>query len=907
MAASPPFQLPTLPDLPIIEALPRLRAALADNARVVLEAPPGAGKTTVVPLELLTAAWRAPEDKILVLEPRQLAVRGAAARLAQLLGEPVGRTIGYRVRLDSKVSAATRVEVITEGILTRMLQDDPALEGVAAVVFDEFHERSLNADLGLALTLDAQAVLRPELRILIMSATLEAQRLGQWLPAPVVSSAGFLYPIETHYLDPRRAAALPSKPGERLAELVPAQVRQALTAHSEGDILVFLPGVADLQRVARKLEDALPAHVDLHLLHGELPLEAQDAALRPVGGGRRKVILATSIAETSLTIEGVRVVIDGGYARVPRFLPRTGFTTLETVPVARAAADQRRGRAGRLAPGTCYRLWTEAEHHNLPPHRAPEIHTADLSSLALELALWGAADVGALRWIDLPPAAAMSQARELLLRLGALVGEPVKSEKVKVKSSESATFNSPLLTFNYLKPTPHGRQLAKLGLPPRLGHLVVRGQELKHGPAAAALAALLAERDLLRWATPNDPRPTPPDIRLRLEALGSGRPPLPGLALHHATLQRVREVARHLQGRLGSAAGSSAPPLSTAPAGLLTALAYPDRLAQREAHDRLRLVTGQRVALNTTDVDPQAEFFAVAHLAGTASAPKAMLAAPLSREELEAGFAEQITTADEVRFDPATQRVTGRRLRRLGALLLVESVIGQPDKALVAQALLAYLQEAGLAKLNWTAGARQLQQRLEFVRRHVGQEQAGSAKQLLTTDNEQLTTTTWPAFDDETLLAELPEWLGPHLEGLKTLDQVQRLDLTEPLLARLPGGWSQRQTLDRLAPAALEVPSGSHITLDYSDPEAPVLAVKLQELFGLTETPAVAGGKVPLLLHLLSPGGRPAQVTRDLRSFWEKGYFEVRKDLKGRYAKHPWPDKPMEHIPTRLTKKRLGQ
>ena len=888
------FVLPPLPDLPILAALPALRAALAAHSRVVLEAPPGAGKTTVVPLELLAAEWRNPDDKILVLEPRQLAVRGAAARLAQLLGEPVGRTIGYRVRLDSKVSRETRVEVITEGILTRMIQDDPALEGVAAVVFDEFHERSLNADLGLALALDAQAVLRPELRILLMSATLEAQRLGQWLPAPVVSSAGFLFPIDTHYLDPRRASALPNKPNERLAELVPAQVKAALNTHPEGDVLVFLPGVGDLQRSARKLE-FLPDNVDLHLLHGELPLETQDAALRPVGGGRRKVILATSIAETSLTIEGVRVVIDGGFARVPRFVPRTGFTTLETVPVARAAADQRRGRAGRLGPGTCYRLWTEAEHHNLPAHRPPEIHTADLSSLALELALWGAAEPTSLRWLDVPPAAAFAQAQELLLRLGALAGNEGKGvggyEGSGTHSSKSTL--TPLPSYPpTLKPTPHGHQLAALGLPPRLGHLVVRGQELGHGPAAASLAALLAERDLLRWAAPTDTRPAPPDLRLRLEALASGRPPLPGLALHHATLQRVRDVARNLMGRLGKSVGAATHSIAQVPVGLLTALAYPDRLAQRETPDRLRLVTGQRVSLNTTDVDPQATFFAVAHLAGTASAPRATLAAPLGRDELELAFADQITTTDEVRYDPTAQRVTGRRVRRLGALLLEEKVIGQPDAALVARALLGYLQEAGVGKLNWTPAAHQLQQRLEFLRQHFP-----------ATDMAE----TWPAFDDDTLARELADWLGPHLTDLKTLDQVQRLDLCEPLLARLPGGWSQRQELDRLAPAALEVPSGSHITLDYTDPAAPVLAVKLQELFGLTETPTVAAGRVPLLLHLLSPGGRPAQVTRDLRSFWDKGYFEVRKDLKGRYPRHPWPDKPMEHIPTRLTKKRLGQ
>jgi ATP-dependent helicase HrpB len=874
------FRLPPFPDLPVVAALPELLAALEASPRAVLEAPPGAGKTTVVPLALLAAEWREPAQKILVLEPRQLAARAAAARLAQLLGEPVGRTVGYRVRLDSKVSKDTRIEVITEGILTRMIQDDPALEDVACVVFDEFHERSLNADLGLALSLDAQAVLRPELRILLMSATLEAQRLGQWLPAPVVSSAGFLFPVETHYLDPRRAAALPNKPSERLAELVPGQVREALNRH-EGDVLVFLPGVADLQRVDRKLGDSLPPNTDLHLLHGELPLEAQDAALRPAVAGRRKVILATSIAETSLTIEGVRVVVDGGFARVPRFIARTGFTTLETVPVARAAADQRRGRAGRLAPGTCYRLWTEAEQHQLPAHRPPEIHTADLSGLVLELALWGANDPSSLRWLDVPPAAAVAQARELLVRLGA-----VGNEQLTMNNEQGVDSDCSLLIVNCsLKPTAHGRQLAKLGLPPRLGHLVVRGTELGHGAAATALAALLGERDLLRWATPNDPRPLPPDLRLRLEALASGRPPLPGLALHHATLQRVRDVARHLQSRSGSQKAASS--LTSSPVGLLTALAYPDRLAQREAPDRLRLVTGQRVSLKTEDVDPQAQFFAVAYLAGTAAAPRATLAAPLDKEELEAAFAEQIVTTEEVRYDATAQRVTGRRVRRLGALRLSESTIGQPDAALVAQALLGYLQEAGLTKLNWTDEAQQLRQRLAFLHQFIGGEQ-------------------WPSFDDEALLADLPDWLGPHLAGLKSLDQVQRLDLTEPILARLPGGWAQRQELDHLAPAALEVPSGSHITLDYSDPAAPVLAVKLQELFGLTETPTVAGGRVPLLLHLLSPGGRPAQVTRDLRSFWEKGYFEVRKDLKGRYPKHPWPDKPMEHIPTKLTKKRLG-
>jgi len=426
----------------------------------------------------------------------------------------------------------------------------------------------------------------------------------------------------------------------------------------------------------------------------------------------------------------------------------------------------------------------------------------------------------------------------------------------------------------------------------------------------------------LRWAAPNDPRPAPPDLRLRLEALASGRAPLPGLALHPATLQRVRDVARHLQSRLGQGAKNHSPTHSFAPSpvGLLTALAYPDRIAQRETDGRLRLATGQRVELRTEDVDPRAEFFAVAHLAGPAAAPRAALAAPVSREELETAFAEQITTTDEVRYDPAAQRVIGRRVRRLGALRLAEAVIGQPDAALVTGALLAHLQEAGLGKLNWTPGARQTQQRLEFLRHHfppaAGGEPSAANDQPPTAPTEPPAARhpqpgtqhqqEWPAANEATLLRELPQWLGPHLAGLKSLDQVQRLDLTEPLLARLPGGWAQRQALDRLAPATLEVPSGSRIALDYADPATPVLAVKLQELFGLTETPAVAGGRVPLLLHLLSPGGRPAQVTRDLRSFWEKGYFDVRKELKGRYPRHPWPDKPMEHVPTKLTTKRLG-
>ncbi|UOQ72384.1 ATP-dependent helicase HrpB [Hymenobacter cellulosilyticus] len=440
-----------LPDLPICAALPELLTTLAATNCAVLQAPPGAGKTTVVPLALLEAPWMPPTGRIIVLEPRRLAARAAAARMASILGEPVGQTVGYRVRLESRVSAQTRIEVATEVILIRMLQDDPALEGVAAVLFDEFHERSLQADLGLALALDAQAVLRPDLRLLIMSATLEAERLGSWLKAPVVRSAGLQHPVSTHYLSPARVAAAGSRPTERLADLTPALVREALSKHAEGDVLVFLPGLADQRRTADKLIGAVASTTDIHVLHGELPAEQQDAALRPAPQGRRKVVLATSIAETSLTIEGVQIVVDGGFARVPQFEPRTGLTTLATVPVSQAAADQRRGRAGRLGPGTCYRLWTEAEHTQRPAHLPPEILTADLSGLALELALWGTQDPATLRWLDAPPAAALAQARDLLVRLGALTREG--------------------------QPTPHGRTLAGLGLIPRLGHLVIRARK----------------------------------------------------------------------------------------------------------------------------------------------------------------------------------------------------------------------------------------------------------------------------------------------------------------------------------------------------------------------------------------------------------------------------------------------
>ncbi|WP_161888389.1 ATP-dependent helicase HrpB [Pontibacter russatus] len=839
---------PNLPDLPVKEALPRLLAALDANPKAVLEAPPGAGKTTLVPLAMLGATWRN-GGKILVLEPRRLAARAAAQRMADLLGEEVGQTVGYWVRMEHVVSGKTRIEVVTEGILTRLLQDDPALEGVAALIFDEFHERSLQADLGLALALDAQAVLRPDLRLLVMSATLDATTVGNWLQAPVIRSEGRLYPVETYYLSPSEVAAAGKWPAERLSNLVPTAIYQALVKEAEGDILVFLPGMGEMRKVAQRLEGRLSPATDLHLLHGDLTLSRQMAAIQPAPAGKRKVVLATSIAETSLTIEGVKIVIDGGYARSARFIPRTGLTTLETTAVSKAAADQRRGRAGRLGPGVCYRLWSSADQLQLPERQVPEIREADLTGLALELAIWGVKDAASLQWLDTPPAAALALAQDLLLRLEAI---------------DSAG-----------KATRHGKALAALGLSPRLGHLVMRGHELGFGSTACAIASLLSERDILKPMQQPYSNPLP-DLPLRLELLAGRRSPTPGFVTDENALRRVREQAQNLRQRLREAGG----PANPEAAGILTALAYPDRLAQREASGRVRLVTGQRASL-ATELFGEAEFYAVAHLE-IGRQPRVMLAAPISKEDILLHFRHQLEEAQEVRWDAASERVVARQFTRLGALVLHEAAQPNADKGQVAAVLLQALQEKGVERLPWPEEALRTRERLAFLRH-------------LQPDN-------WPDVSDEALAATMAIWLGPHLLGLRSLEQVLRLDFNEMLLADLP--WEKRQEMERLAPTHLQVPSGSRIALDYSDATTPVLAVRLQEVFGLLDTPRIGGGKVPLLLHLLSPASRPVQVTRDLRSFWSSGYFEVRKDLRGRYPKHHWPEDPLSAPPTRGTKRR---
>ena len=822
--------------LPVEAVLPELKSALGQRSAAVLTAPPGAGKTTVVPLALLEESWLR-GLRIVMLEPRRLAARAAAYRMAYLRAEKVGGTIGYRVRMDTKVSSATRIEVVTEGVLTRMLQDDPSLEGVGLLIFDEFHERSLQADLGLALALESQHVFRDDLRILVMSATLEAAAVARILgDAPVVTSEGRIHPVETHYL--QQTADL------RLEERTARTVRKALREHPEGDILVFLPGAAEIRRT-RDLLEGVDARV--HLLFGSLSQQEQDAAIEPSVDGVRKVVLATDIAETSLTIEGIRIVVDGGVSRVPRFSPRSGMTRLMTIPVSKASADQRRGRAGRLGPGVCYRLWTRQQHLNLEPHSPPEITQVDLAQLALELARWGATDAADLRWLDPPPQAALDQARGLLVQLGALHPE------------------------GHL--TPHGRQIADAGIHPRYAHMILEGERLGNGALACEIAALLGERDIMRASTGFFDA----DIRSRLHALRDvARGADPPFGIDARGARHVLRVAEHWKVRLVHASG----PDDVEAAGLLVALAYPERIAQNR-DGRFRLRSGRAAVIPPQQPLADAPFLAIAELGGSGRENLIYLAAPITRDDLEAHFAHQIESIEEVVWDRESAGVRARRQSRLGALVLSDAPLRSPDPDAVAEALIEGIRENGIASLPWTKEAIRLRDRMSFMHyRDV----------------------TWPDVADSLLLEDLSTWLKPHLFGLRRADELQRLSLAEILLGMLT--WEQRRELDERAPSHVPVPSGSRIAIDYSDPQAPVLAVRLQEMFGAVDTPRIDRGRVPLTLHLLSPAQRPVQVTQDLTSFWREAYFDVRKDLRGRYPKHYWPENPLEAEPTSRAKPR---
>ncbi|WP_420127816.1 ATP-dependent helicase HrpB [Longimicrobium sp.] len=830
--------------LPIESALPELKAALAGDGAAVLQAPPGAGKTTRVPLALLDEPWLAGR-RIVMLEPRRLAARAAARHMARLRGEEVGGTVGYRVRMETRVGPTTRIEVVTEGVLTRMLQTDPALDGVGIVIFDEFHERSLHADLGLALTLESRSVLREDLRLLVMSATLDGAPVAALLgDAPIVTSQGRSFPVDVRYQ--------PTRIEGRMEPAVARVVRQA-TESSEGDVLVFLPGAGEIHRVEEMLRDGgLPPDVRVMPLYGNLPQPAQDEAIAPSPPGRRKVVLSTSIAETSLTIEGVRVVVDSGMMRVPRFSPRTGMTRLETVTVSRASSEQRCGRAGRVAPGVCWRMWPEHAQAGLVPHGTPEILDADLAPLALELAAWGVADPAELAWLDPPPAAAFSQARELLGELGALDGSGAV--------------------------TVHGRRMAELPLHPRLAHMLLRGRELGLGGVACDLAALLGERDVFRRGD----APPDADLRLRLEALRD-------LATNRrvrtpadvGALRRVRAESREWRRRL-SIRGGDGDPSAT---GLLLALAYPDRIGQRRTGKpgRFLLRNGRGAALAESDPLASSAWIVAAELDGQGRESRVYLAAPVEQDEIERHFADQIQREEAVAWDAEAKAVRARRRERLGALVLREAMLPNPDPDLVAAALLRAIADQGVGALGWSKGAAQLRERIAFLHHHDP---------------------SWPDVSDAALAESLAEWLGPYVYGMSRLDEVQRIDLHEILLGML--GWERRTAVDELAPSHLEVPSGSRIPIDYADPDAPVLAARLQELFGMTATPRVAGGRVPLTIHLLSPAHRPVQVTRDLASFWKTGYFEVKKDLRGRYPKHYWPDDPLQAQATSRVRPRPG-
>jgi len=804
----------SMPDLPVAECLPRLLTVLGTEPNAVLVAPPGAGKTTSVPLALLGAA---PMDRgrILMLEPRRLAARAAAGRMASLIGEKVGRTVGFRTRLESAVSSATRIEVVTTGLLVRRLLGDPGLDGVSAVILDEIHERSLEADLALALCLDAQAMLRPDLRLLAMSATLDGARLSAIMSAPIVESAGRAHPVEIRHA--ARDIDVRDLPGTM------ARAIRAALGDAPGDILAFLPGMGEIRRTEAAL-DGLDAAV--LPLHGDLPPSAQDLALRPAEG--RRVVLATAIAETSLTVPGVRIVIDGGFRRAPRFDPASGLTRLATERVSRAAADQRAGRAGREAPGLAIRLWTEAAQRGLRPYDRPEILDAELSGLVLDCAAWGTPP-GELTFPDAPPEGALSAARALLTDLGAM--------------DEAGGI------------TPLGKRMSTLGAHPRLAAMMLAAKENDEAARACDIAALLEGRDPLRAGLE-----TPADIMTRLEAIAD---PSAAYGVDRNAIHGIRQAARQYRTRLGigaerMAVGDPAP---------LIAAAFPDRLAQRRSEvGSFRLAGGGGARLAVTDPLAKAGLLAVAALEMKTS-PLIRMAAPLDVADLPATLAARIKETVETSLDPVSGSILARRKKCLGALVLEESS-APPDAADAAAALLVAVR-SDPSLLPWTEGARNLQARLRLMHG--------------------LEADVWPAADDESLIASLEDWLAPHLHGLRRLSDLASLDLSVILLDRLE--WSLRSRLDRELPTHLPLPGG-RASVDYTEP-VPIAAARAQHFYGLAETPKLAGGRVPLRLALLSPAGRPIALTADIAGFWRGAWADARRDMRGRYPRHNWPENPL--------------
>lgn len=801
-----------------------------------------------MPIALRNAPWLA-DQSIVMLEPRRLAARGAAFRIAELLGERVGDTVGYRMRGDTRVGPRTRIEVVTEGVLTRRLQRDPTLDGVGILIFDEFHERSLDADLGLALALHTRTLVRDDLRILIMSATLDGVAIARFLgDAPALASEGRTFPVTTLYRPPR--------PDTRIEAAVTGAVLEALRDES-GDMLVFLPGAAEIRRVERALAERDVFGAIVTPLYGMLSQSEQDRAVRPDPGGRRKIVLSTSIAETSLTIEGVRIVVDSGLSRVPRFSPRTGMTRLETTRVSRASADQRRGRAGRLEPGVCYRLWAEHDDHALLASSPPEITNADLAPLALDLASAGVADPSALRWLDPPAPAAFSQAKELLAEL------------------EAIDANGHL--------TAHGREMAELPVHPRVARMLLHARRHGNAATAAHLAALLGERDLYRGVS-GAAGAIDADLSFRIAAMNDDHAAMPaGAELDREAVRRARTESARLVRQLDATRAMPSSSESHDTLGVLAALAYPDRVAQRRPGERARYVlrNGRGAELVGGQSLTQARYIVAVELDDRRPESRIFLATQIDESEIRDLFAAQIVADDSIAFDDATGAVVARRRELLGAIALRDVDLPNPDPDAVLTALLDGIARHGIAQLPWSDSAKRMRERLAFVAHHDS---------------------SWPDVSDAALERRLAEWLAPSLSGIRRLSDIARVDLGGALFALLD--WQQRRALDELAPSHLVVPTGSRIAVDYTDPDSPALAVRLQEVFGLTESPRVLGGRIPVTMHLLSPAQRPVQVTKDLAGFWRTSYFDVRKELRGRYPKHEWPEDPRSASPTKRTKRR---
>ncbi|PRW84822.1 ATP-dependent helicase HrpB [Pseudomonas simiae] len=824
--------------LPIDAALPALLDALSTRDEVVLQAPPGAGKTTRVPLALLEQQWLNGQT-IVMLEPRRLAARAAAERMAAELGERVGETVGYRIRLESRVGPRTRIEVVTEGILARRLQSDPSLEGVGLVIFDEFHLRNLDADLALALTLNGREMLRNDvpLKVLLMSATLEGERLSRMLDdAPIITSEGRMFQVSTIW-------GKPHQPADLLDQAILSTCIDALE-DQEGSLLVFLPGQAEIRRVHQNLKDRLGDREDVLFcpLHGELDLNAQRAAIDPPPFGKRKIVLATNIAETSVTIEGVRVVIDSGLERVPRFDPRSGMTRLSTQRISKASATQRAGRAGRLESGVCYRLWSESQHEQLAAYSAPEIQQADLSGLALQLARWGVLPDD-LRWLDSPPASTYSQACDLLVRLGALTEDR--------------------------KLTKHGQDMAELPAHPRIANLLLRGTALGLGSLACNIAALLGERDIQRDVGA--------DIHSRLELLAGEQ-----------RAQRNEQSGVHRARRLATQYRSFLPRLVTNPVanpedprwvGGLLAFAYPDRIAQqrRDGGGEYRLANGRAALFVESDALMKHRWLVIADLGSRQGQreERIYLAADFDPSLFDSILQEQVAQVEELDWDEREGVLRAERQRKIGELVLSSTPLANLDDDLRAKALINYIRRKGLELLPWTPELRQWQSRVELLRCLESEAKSGND---------------WPDLRDQALLNSMSEWLAPYVGKITRLSHVSQLDLPAILRTLLP--WPLPQQLEAQAPQTIQVPSGSNIRIDYSE-RPPILAVRLQELFGLEDTPRIANGRQLLKLHLLSPARRPVQVTQDLSNFWKTTYVEVKKDLKGRYPKHFWPDNPL--------------